>query len=622
VVAPAVPLAVVKPQTIICRICERHILSDKLAIHSTRCSVISAWHMQVDLGDESIKNIQRLLQSMMRQRSSSHCKAKMCVAAPKVSIEIEEDTTPVLPAAAVTPVEDQDQNAIDPHVAVVLQYARRLLELLQHAVNIQRQDGQAVKLLGEAQKAAQDILDEWTDAAMDAPEPAEVELVCTPEALYHSVDIAFKEKIMALQKLHDIVGHYYAPQQFDDAVETWMSMHHPLPSMEDFIVLKMISKGAFGSVFLVRHKRTDELMAVKVLRRSDSPKECAAFVKERNLMLLMDHPFLVRLFYSFASAENYYLAMEFLSGGDCFSLLQSIGFVDEGLAKVYVAELVLAIHHLHRRGVVHRDIKPDNILIGQDGHVRLTDFGLSRLELVDMSLGVCPYFTDEYTEQATKDQTPVLSARPWRRFSQVGTPDYLAPEILLKSAYGPCVDWWALGVVIFELLVGNTPFDDVSTDKIYDNILHGRVRWPNVPSEMSVAAKDLISGLLSLSPADRLGANGIESIQRHPFFAGVDWNSLNASHSKFLPDLDDPTDTRYFDGRNAVFYSDLEVSFSGSRLDQVHLGSGGEAAATAADQDEDEDAVFRRLPYMGKAFWNLHALNMRATGGARSNVMD
>ena len=176
------------------------------------------------------------------------------------------------------------------------------------------------------------------------------------------------------------------------------------------------------------------------------------------------------------------------------------------------------------------------------------------------------------------------------------------------------MDWWALGVVLFEMLVGNTPFDDESTEKIYENILHRRIRWPGM-SEMSAAARDLIGGLLSLSPADRLGSNGTEAIKRHAFFAGIDWDALGAARSKFLPDLADPTDTRYFDGRNAVFYSDLEVSFSGTRLDQVHLGTGGDAAAAAmpADEEDEEDSKGDRLEFLGKAFWSLHARNLLAS---------
>jgi serine/threonine protein kinase len=214
-----------------------------------------------------------------------------------------------------------------------------------------------------------------------------------------------------------------------------------------------------------------------------------------------------------------------------------------------------------------------------------------------------------------------LTARAWKRFSQVGTPDYLAPEILLKSAYGPMVDWWALGCVVFELLVGNTPFDGDSNDKIYDSILNRRIQWPRVPAEMSVAARDLISGFLTLSPIERLGASGIADIQKHAFFDGIDWHAIYASKSKFLPDLVDPTDTRYFDGRNAVFYSPLEVSFTGNRLDHVHLGGGGGNAAPAGGEETtapaDENELDERFQCIGKAFWNLHALNVRAAEQSR-----
>lgn len=196
--------------------------------------------------------------------------------------------------------------------------------------------------------------------------------------------------------------------------------------------------------------------------------------------------------------------------------------------------------------------------------------------------------------------------------SHVGTPDYLAPEILLKSTYGPAVDWWALGVMIFELLVGITPFDGDASEQIYDNILHRRIRWPQIPSEMSTVAKDLISRFLTLSAADRFGSRGIDEIKAHPFFDGIKWETLHLKNTQFLPALEDPTDTKYFDGRNAVFYSPLEVSLQGGGLETVHLG-GSSFPSKVVSRDILESSVVDHIDdvdgFLSKAFWNLDKLN-------------
>jgi serine/threonine protein kinase len=547
-------------------------------------------------------------------------------------------------------------------------HLQRMVDALECAAVVPRHEADAVERVRCAQSALTRLLDEWIDieAENDACAPSAAHSDSEDDAengqgssgrcffkvatFAPRIRVALKEKKFAIGKLHAAVQSTCTPSaaavsaaasasitepaateasasddgalQFE--VDAWLRSRPALPSLEDFDVLKMISKGAFGSVFLVRARATGDLFAVKVLRRSQtSPKVRASFINERNMMLLLDHPFVARLYYSMASAENYYLVMEFISGGDCFSLLQSVGFLDEALVRVYAAELVVTIAFLHAHGVVHRDLKPDNVLIGADGHIRLTDFGLSRLELCEMALDESPFVRDAASSASGAGAGPLaLTARAWKRFSQVGTPDYLAPEILLKSAYGPMVDWWALGCVIFELLVGNTPFDGDSNDKIYDSILNRRIQWPRVPAEMSVAARDLISGFLALSPAERLGASGLAAIQAHAFFDGVDWHAIYASKSKFLPDLVDPTDTRYFDGRNAVFYSPLEVSFTGNRLDHVHLGGGGGGGNTAAGGEEatapaDENELDDRFQCIGKAFWSLHALNVRAAEQSR-----
>ncbi|GFY84319.1 AGC (cAMP-dependent, cGMP-dependent and protein kinase C) kinase family protein [Actinidia rufa] len=204
-------------------------------------------------------------------------------------------------------------------------------------------------------------------------------------------------------------------------------------SIEDFEIIKPISRGAFGRVFLARKRATGDLFAIKV-----------------------------RFFYSFTCRENLYLVMEYLNGGDLYSLLRNLGCLDEEMARVYLAELVLALEYLHSLNVIHRDLKPDNLLIGPDGHIKLTDFGLSKVGLINS--------TDDLSGPPVSSTTLIGDGKPKtdaqctkreqrRKQSVVGTPDYLAPEILLGMGHGATADWWSVGVILFELLVGIPPFN-------------------------------------------------------------------------------------------------------------------------------------------------------------------
>ncbi|XP_062100037.1 probable serine/threonine protein kinase IREH1 [Humulus lupulus] len=211
----------------------------------------------------------------------------------------------------------------------------------------------------------------------------------------------------------------------------------------------------------------------------------------RDILISVRNPFVVRFFYSFTFRENLYLVMEYLNGGDLYSLLRNLGCLEEDVAR----EVVLAVEYLHSLRVVHRDLKPDNFLIAHDGHIKLTDFGLSKVGLINS--------TDDLSGPAVSTTSLMVEDEPElsvsehqqerrKKRSAVGTPDYLAPEILLGTGHGTTADWCSVGVIFFELIVGIPPFNAEHPQTIFDNILNRKIPWPRVPNEMSPEAADLI----------------------------------------------------------------------------------------------------------------------------------
>ncbi|XP_057482092.1 probable serine/threonine protein kinase IRE isoform X1 [Actinidia eriantha] len=302
-------------------------------------------------------------------------------------------------------------------------------------------------------------------------------------------------------------------------------------SIEDFEIIKPISRGAFGRVFLARKRATGDLFAIKVLKKADMIRKNAveSILAERNILISVRNPFVVRFFYSFTCRENLYLVMEYLNGGDLYSLLRNLGCLDEEMARVYLAELVLALEYLHSLNVIHRDLKPDNLLIGPDGHIKLTDFGLSRVGLINSTDDLSgPPVSSTTLIGDGKPKTDAQSTKREQRQKQsvVGTPDYLAPEILLGMGHGATADWWSVGVILFELLVGIPPFNADHPQQIFDNIINRDIPWPRVPEEMSLEAYELIDKLLIENPVQRLGATGANEVKQHPFFKDINWDTL------------------------------------------------------------------------------------------------
>ncbi|KAK6926364.1 Protein kinase domain, partial [Dillenia turbinata] len=367
-------------------------------------------------------------------------------------------------------------------------------------------------------------------------------------------------------------------------------------SIEDFEIIKPISRGAFGRVFLARKRATGDLFAIKVLKKADMIRKNAveSILAERNILISVRNPFVVRFFYSFTCRENLYLVMEYLNGGDLYSLLRNLDCLDEDMARVYIAEVVLALEYLHSLNVIHRDLKPDNLLIGPDGHIKLTDFGLSKVGLINSTddLSGTPAgsttFLGDNCSKATGQQSMKREER--QKHAVVGTPDYLAPEILLGMGHGATADWWSIGVILFELLVGIPPFNAEHPQQIFDNILNRDIPWPKVPEEMSYEAYDLINKLLCENPVQRLGATGAGEVKHHPFFLDINWDTLARQKATFIPSAEGPQDTSYFTSRY-IWNPEDETVLGGSDFDDIteysHSCSSG-SYSTGQDEDGDE----------------------------------
>ncbi|XP_050976354.1 myotonin-protein kinase isoform X1 [Labeo rohita] len=298
-------------------------------------------------------------------------------------------------------------------------------------------------------------------------------------------------------------------------------------SRDDFDILKVIGRGTFSEVALARMRNTHQVYALKIMNKWNILKrgETACYQEEREVLLKGDRRWITQLHYAFQDDNYLYLVMDYYVGGDLLTLLSKFGDrIPEDMAQFYLAEMVMAIDSVHRLGYVHRDIKPDNILLTADGHVRLGDFG-SCLRLEDDGL--------------------VHSSLA------VGTPDYLSPEILRavegSGGYGSDCDWWALGVCAYEMLLGTTPFYAESISETYAKIIHFKDYFEFPPeSEVSEEARSLISALIC-DRSERLGARGSGDFRKHPFFRGLDWSSLHLLPPPYRPDVSDATDTSNFD---------------------------------------------------------------------------
>ncbi|RPD54640.1 AGC/Akt protein kinase [Lentinus tigrinus ALCF2SS1-7] len=313
-------------------------------------------------------------------------------------------------------------------------------------------------------------------------------------------------------------------------------------TIDDFELTTVIGKGSFGKVMQVRKRDTSRIYALKTIRKQYIVQrgEITHTLAERLVLARVNNPFIVPLKFSFQSEQKLYLVLAFVNGGELFHHLQREQRFNEERSRFYSAELLLALEHLHELDVVYRDLKPENILLDYTGHIALCDFGLCKLNMKD------------------SDKTNTFC----------GTPEYLAPEILRGQGYNKTIDWWTLGVLLFEMLSGLPPFYDENTDVMYQKILNDPLVFGD---DIGAEARSILTGLLTRDPTQRLGVNGAEEIRTHPFFANhIDFQKLiqKKIQPPFKPSVSSPVDVSNFD---TVFTTEapMDSVVEGSQLSQT-----------------------------------------------------
>lgn len=302
-------------------------------------------------------------------------------------------------------------------------------------------------------------------------------------------------------------------------------------TVDDFELVKVLGRGSFGKVMLCRKKDDPDgtLYAMKTLRKQALVKrnQLAHTQTERNILQNIQHPFLVNLKFAFQTPDKLYMVLEFMGGGELFHWLKEHRKFSESRGKLYGAEILLALEALHSRDIIYRDLKPENILLDLEGHIRLTDFGLSK----DNVMGAG-------------------AAGGTKTFC--GTPEYLAPEILENKGHGKAVDWWSFGTLVYEMICGLPPFYDTNVQRMYHKILHATLRFP---SHLSGEAKACLNGLLQRKVESRLGSQrDAEEIKEHPWFSDLEWDKVfNKEYTpEFVPKANkgqqyDGSDAKFFD---------------------------------------------------------------------------
>ena len=350
--------------------------------------------------------------------------------------------------------------------------------------------------------------------------------------------------------------------------------NHSKISENDFTKIKLIGKGSYGNVFLVRYNKNNMIYAMKVYKKSDLREKNQEnnTKSERNLLTQINFPFIVEVKFAFQTDSKLFLVQEFIQGGDLFFHIHSGQKFSTQKTKFYLVEIILAIDFLHKNNMIYRDLKPENILIDSKGHIKLTDFGLSKIvtNIEEKSFTIC------------------------------GTLQYIAPEIISGEGYNESVDWWSLGIIMYEMLTGKLPFkfNFDSQEEQGQNDLNIYDKKIKFPSWIEENAKDLINKLLNKNPEKRIGSGkeGAENIKKHPFFSDIDWNkALNKElRPPFIPKIENETDIKYFE--KSLVESPV---FSDSSLQLVYN----------TEENEDEDdydgftfvaTSYKELKDMGK----------------------
>lgn len=289
--------------------------------------------------------------------------------------------------------------------------------------------------------------------------------------------------------------------------------------LSDFELLRTLGTGTFGRVYLTKFRGTEQYYAMKVLKKVEVVrlKQVEHINSEKAILSQIHFPFIVNLLCTFQDEKSLYMLLEYVVGGELFSHLRKAGRFSNDMTRFYAAEIVLALEYLHSLDIIYRDLKPENLLLDDKGHIKITDFGFAK-KVDDRTWTLC------------------------------GTPEYLAPEIIQSKGHGKAVDWWALGILIFEMLAGYPPFFDDNPFGIYEKILAGKIVFP---AHFDASAKDLIKRLLTADRTKRLGnlKAGSDDIKKHKWFKGVDWQALLGRNipAPIVPICTHPGDTRNFE---------------------------------------------------------------------------
>eukprot|EP01136_Pigoraptor_vietnamica_P009446 Opistho-1_new@45956 len=289
--------------------------------------------------------------------------------------------------------------------------------------------------------------------------------------------------------------------------------------LEEFEVMRTLGTGSFGRVLLSKDAKTGMYCALKVLKKERivRTKQVEHVMNEKKLLATVNCPFVVNMIAAFKDTRNLYIVLEYVNGGEMFTHLHTYGRFPSPMARIYAAEVAMGLSYLHNLDIIYRDLKPENLLLDHRGHIRITDFGFAK-RVFDRTWTLC------------------------------GTPEYLAPEIILSKGYSHAVDWWALGILIFEMLAGHAPFTDPNPMGIYEKIIAGRIAFPKhfKPEEI-----DLISHLCTADLTRRYGnmKGGVDDIKNHAFFNGIDWPALYGLKipAPFIPNVKGPGDANNFD---------------------------------------------------------------------------
>ncbi|KAL4490881.1 hypothetical protein ABPG72_008617 [Tetrahymena utriculariae] len=357
--------------------------------------------------------------------------------------------------------------------------------------------------------------------------------------------------------------------------------------LKDFEFKRLLGVGAFGAVWLVNKKTTKDEYALKIIDCSQQMdrNQQDNLRAETNVFAILTGDHVVKALYSFQYDNYLCFVLDYMSGGDFGQILRWYGRLDESIAKFYLAEIILAIEYLHSKGIIHRDLKPENVLLDKNGHIKLADFGLSEVGLTNklnkkvidetdpevkkqkmyeqlrQDFGIEGLKNENFVVQLKQNpdcdlQNSIRIGGIMKKNRVVGTPDYIPPEVINgESANNQSIDWWSLGVMVYEFIAGIPPFNDESVEKIFSNIKKGHIEWPDVgygEDEMTPEAQDLIKKLLNHDYKKRLGANGSQEIKQHKFFSGIQWDKIKKQEAPLLSYLEQEQQETEFESEKQV----------------------------------------------------------------------